>query len=112
MTISRPRRHRLAALPIVALMGLQAALPAEAALPPEYQRVREFEAILNSDAVLSSLRYEPIEMIRRVAPDLYEVHAGLCWLEVRIASDPAFDPEPGWVGPRQFVLDVGEPMCE
>lgn len=96
----------------IAAVGVLPMLPAEAALPPEHQRIREFQAILTSDAVLSTLRYEPIEMIRYAAPDLYEVHAGFCWLEVRIVNDPSFDPEPGWAGPRQFIIELGETMCE
>jgi hypothetical protein len=105
-------RTRLAVLPMAAILGLQAALPAEAALPPQYQRMREMEAVLSHPELMSVLREEPVEMIRYVGPDLYEVHAGFCRVEARIENDPAFNPEPGWAGPRAFIVVLGDVTCE
>ena len=107
---SRTGTARLAVLTGIVL-GLQAALPAQAALPPEYQRVREFQAILDSHAVIEALAYEPIETLEFVQPDLYAVTAGFCSLEVRIVSDPP-PAEEGWVGPRQFHVEIGAVVCE
>ena len=107
--ISPALARRLAGTTLACLMALLPALPAAAALPPEYQRLAELEAILQSPDVSSRLMEAPIDAIERVGEDIYSVRAGECALEVRIVDDPSAEPMPG---PRAFLLEVGDAVCE
>jgi hypothetical protein len=101
--------RRLASATLACLVALVPALPAAAALPPEYQRLAELEAILQSPDVSSRLMEAPIDAIERVGEDVYSVRAAECTLEVRIVDDPSAEPMPG---PREFLLEVGDAVCE
>lgn len=108
---SRGPRMRIVVVAMALTMTLLSALLAEAALPPYYQRAREMQAILESrDVALRLQDHGPIDILQRVAEDLYRLKAGPCSLDVRIIDEPA-DHRPGWAGPRRFHLDVGEVVC-
>lgn len=87
------------------------ALPALAALPPQYQRQRELQAILADEAVIDAFGLEGIGAVEFVAPDLYRVTGGECTLEVKIVDVPNTHGE-GWAGPREFALELGQPVCK
>lgn len=85
---------------------------AQAALPPQYQRQAELLAILQSDAVIDAFGISlPIEGIRLVETDLYEVTSGACTLPVRIVDVARPDAEAGFVGPRNFAVEAGQISC-
>ena len=90
------------------LLALLFPMPLSAALAPQYQRAKELQAVLS---VASGLLDQPIDKIEAIGPDEYQVTAGTCTLDVRIADDPAFKPEPGWAGPRQFLTIPGDMTC-
>jgi hypothetical protein len=102
---------RLGAL-IVAGISALPIVTAEAALPPYYQRAAELDAIVHSSDVEASLMEAPIDTIERTGEDVYRVTGGSCTLEVRIVDDASVDHPDGWVGPREFVLEVGDVSCE
>ncbi len=87
------------------------ALPALAALPPQYQRQKELQAIIADAAVVDAFGFDGIGAVEFVAPDLYRVTGGNCTLEVKIIDVPNSHGE-GWAGPREFALEVGEPVCK
>jgi len=109
---SRGQRSRILVLPIALAATLLPLLPASAALPPYHQRIRELQAILGSGDVQAKLMEQEIDALEWVAHDLYRVTAGPCALEVRIVNDTSVEREPGWAGPRQFLLEVGDAACE
>jgi hypothetical protein len=100
---------RLAGTTLACLVALLPALPAAAALPPQYQRLAELSEIMNNPDVSSRLMDAPIDAIERIGEDIYSVRAGECTLEVRIVDDPSAEPMPG---PREFLLEVGDAVCE
>jgi hypothetical protein len=108
---SRGPAMRLCAMTIGAISALPI-VTAEAALPPYYQRAAELEAIIHSGDVEASLMEAPIDTIERTGEDIYRVTGGPCVVEVRIVDDTSVDHPDGWVGPREFVLEVGEATCE
>ena len=85
-------------------------LPALAALPPQYQRQRELQAILADNGVADAFGVEGISAVEYVEPDLYRVTGGACSLEVKIVDAPTSHGD-GWAGPREFALELGEPVC-
>ena len=85
-------------------------LPALAALPPQYQRQRELQAILADNEVANAFGVEGISAVEYVEPDLYRVTGGACSLEVKIVDLPNTHGD-GWAGPREFALELGEPVC-
>lgn len=91
---------------------LAAIASAQAALPPEHQRVRELKAILDSGAVLDALGYEEIDALIWVGPDHYRVASDSCAVEVYVVTDRSVEHEPGWAGPRAFLIEVGATYCE
>jgi len=99
-------------VPIPSFLALAlaiAATPAEAALPPHYQRQAEFEAVLRA-AVETFGIAAPIDAVRMLEPDRFEVRAGDCVLVVQIVDEPGGHGE-GWVGPRRFAAVPGVPAC-
>ena len=97
-------------LGITTALALCAPLLAQAALPPQYQRQRELQSIITSDEVAEALPSQPIDSISTTGDDVYSVKGGTCSVDVRIVSDPA-PGGAGWVGPRQYHLDVGVSVC-
>lgn len=93
------------------LLALTAAGAALAALPPQYQRQEELERIIASPDVEAALASRPIDEVRAVDTDVYEVRAGECRLTVRIVDVPRPEGAEAMPGPRDFTLDVGTPVC-
>ena len=94
-------------------LTLAATSMATAALPPHYQRQAELVAILQSDDVIEAFGIgQPVEGLRLIETDLYEVRGGKCRMEVRIIDVPRTDVEPGFVGPRNFKVEAGELTCD
>lgn len=87
--------------------------PVLAALPPQFQRAAELQAIISSEVVdLLGQRGQFVDAIEYVGPDLYRVSGGNCVVFVRIVDVPQADTgEAPMVGPRQFTLDIQEPVC-
>lgn len=84
-------------------------LPVFAALAPNYQRLVELRAVLSHPSVAAAFKVsQPIDKVEYLKPDLYRVTAGACHIDVRIVSIPT---EPGIVGPRQFAVEPGKPVC-
>jgi hypothetical protein len=82
-----------------------------AALPPQYQRAEEIARIIGDGRVEQALRSEPIESLRMIAIDRFEVKSETCKVTVDIVDLPPPTSE-GWPpGPRQFDLAVGEGVC-
>jgi len=82
---------------------------AQAALAPNYQRLAELQAVLaHADVIGAFPVSQPIDRIEYREPDLYRVTAGSCRLDVKIVSKPAAS---GMVGPRQFSVEPGKPVC-
>lgn len=96
------------AIVLAALMGVPIA--ASAALPPQYQRQRELVSIIQSAEVEEALDGQPIDSVSMTGDDRYTVTAGLCSVEVEIV-DKKRVMAPGWAGPRQFELRVGDADC-
>ena len=97
--------------PALILTGLFALpLVASAALPPQYQRQRELVSIIQSGDVSEALDGRPIDAIETDGSDIYIVRAGECTLTVEIIGTNERMPE-GWVGPRQYDLQIGEVNC-
>ena len=94
---------------ILTAVMLAAPLIASAALPPQYQRQRELVQIVESEEVGEALAGQPIDEIITDGHDTYTVRAGRCSVQVMIVDVPP--RAAGWVGPRQFSLQVGEPSC-
>lgn len=99
--------HRLL---FAAALVAATSLPALAALPPQYQRQRELQAILADNEVANAFGVEGISAVEYVEPDLYRVTGGACSLEVKIVDLPNTHGD-GWAGPREFALELGEPVC-
>lgn len=98
--------HRLRTITLLIMLLL---LPsALAALPPHFQRLAELNAILNSEVVSIFGIGRPIEVLEYVGVDLYRVAAGDCEMLVHIVGRPL--PE-GFVGARQFDVELGELTC-
>ena len=97
----------LLALPLI----LATALPALAALPPQYQRQRELLAIIENAAITDEFGIEGIESVESVGVDRYRVTGGRCALEVTIVDAPSTRPA-GFTGPREFILEIGETVCD
>ncbi|RIJ23618.1 hypothetical protein D1224_04970 [Henriciella barbarensis] len=96
------------ALTLTALVALP--LIASAALPPQYQRQRELVSIIQSGDVSEAMDGRPIDAIETDGSDTYIVRAGECTVIVEIVGTGERMPE-GWVGPRQYDLQVGEAEC-
>lgn len=80
-----------------------------AALPPFYQTAKEIKAILESSEVADKLGSgRAISSIVREGSN-YLVTAGDCALDVQIVY--VSPPKPGFVGPAQFELHVGQVHC-
>lgn len=88
-----------------------ATLPALAALPPQYQRQRELQAIIADDGVVDAFGFEGIGAVEFIDTDLYRVTGGECTLEVKIVDVPNSHGQ-GWAGPREFALELGQPVCK
>lgn len=86
-------------------------MPTFAALPPQYQRQAELRAIIESMVVVGAFGFDGIDSIELINTDLYLVKGGACSLEVMIVDLPDTHPE-GWVGPREFTIEVTAPVCE
>lgn len=81
-----------------------------AALPPQYQRQAELLAIIGNSAVVDAFEMEGIDAIEMIDTDQFEVRGGGCVLDVRIVDTPG-DHAPGWVGPREFGVELGQLNC-
>lgn len=80
-----------------------------AALAPNYQRLAEFQAILANPKVIAAFPVsQPIEKVEYVQNDIYRITAGACHIDVKIVSLPN---KTGMVGPRQFAVEAGKPIC-
>ena len=82
-----------------------------AALPPQYQRQAELLAIIGDAQVVDAFGFGGIETVELNGVDHYIVRGGDCMLDVLIEDLPN-EHEAGWVGPREFKLVRGEPVCE
>ena len=97
-------------LSLAASAFLALPLIAQAALPPQYQRQRELESVITSPDVEDALQSRPIDSISTEGDDTYIVTGGDCSVVVLIVTDPA-PQAPGWAGPRQYHIEVGEARC-
>lgn len=80
-----------------------------AALAPNYQRLAELQAVLAHPGVVGAFKVsEPIDKVEYVKPDLYRVTAGACHVDAKIIPKPN---KTGMVGPRQFTVEAGKPVC-
>jgi hypothetical protein len=94
---------------MVTAVVLGLAVPASASLPPIYQRTAELRAVV--DALDGSGWLDligEVVAIEYVGVDRYEVRGAECWLIASIVSLPQ---EEDIAGPRQFLVEVGEPEC-
>lgn len=105
-----------------AALLLAATLPlfmAQAALPPYFERARELTTVLDNPILQQRLRGVPVEGLEVTAPDTYRVWAGDCEVAVNVVDDvPPVEidprtgaPRPAMVGPRRFVLRIGDLRC-
>ncbi len=95
-------------LALAALLLAATALPAAAALPPQYQRQGEIVSIIAT--VVDAFGFEPITSIVELETDHWRVTAGDCHVDATLVDLPM--REPGFAGPRQFEVQVGEVVCE
>lgn len=91
-------------------LTLVASSTALAALPPQYQRQAELLAIIGDSAVVDTFEMQGIDAVEYIDTDLFEVRGGGCTLEVRIIDTPG-EHAPGWVGPREFSVELGQLNC-
>ncbi|MFD1253673.1 hypothetical protein DEVEQU_00252 [Devosia equisanguinis] len=96
-------------IPIALGLVLALSAPALAALAPQYQRQAELEAVLSTAVEIFGIA-RPVDAVRFVDTDNYEAEAEGCTLALRIVDAPQKQAE-GWVGPRQFTVEAGEPVC-
>ena len=96
-------------LPIATALVLAAVSPSFAALPPQYQRMEELGMIVNSMEIVDRLGI--VDSIQYVDYDLYRVTGGKCSLDVRIVDVPLKPGDEMIVGPGNFSIEVGEPVC-
>ena len=82
-----------------------------AALPPQYQRQAELLAIIGDERVVDTFGFSGIEGVELNGVDHYIVRGGDCMLDVTITDQPTLHAS-GWVGPREFKLVLGMPVCE
>lgn len=88
------------------LAGLNSA--SRAALAPQYQRANELTSVIT--AVTETLSpYQPITKIVYQSEDQYLVVAGKCSIKASIVSVAA---KSGFVGPRQFTVQLGKQRCK
>lgn len=80
---------------------------AEAALAPNFQRARELTAVI--EAVALAMPDKPVNRVRYIESDKYEVRAGKCSVIATLQTKPL---HPGWVGPRQFDVKLAKPKCK
>lgn len=98
---------------LLSLTCLLCLSPVLAALPPQFQRTAELQAIISSEVVdLLGQQGQFLDAVEYVGPDLYRVSGGNCVVFVRIVDVPQAETqaEP-MVGPRQFTLEIQEPVC-
>lgn len=94
---------------IGALVVAAGSTTAWAALAPNYQRLAELQAVLAHPGVVGAFKVsQPIDKVEYVKPDLYRVSAGACHVDARIVPKPN---KTGMVGPRQFTVEAGKPVC-
>lgn len=98
----------VSALAGLAILGVGSST-AWAALAPNHQRLAELQAVLTHPGVIAAFPVsQPIDKVEYVKPDLYRVTAGACHADVRIVPKPN---KTGMVGPRQFTVEPGKPVC-
>lgn len=94
---------------------LASAGPALALLPPYWQRAREIETIAADPGVATALERDgPMTGITAIGEDRYSVTTQHCRLEVTIVPKKASGAKAGdmpMVGPKQFSLKLGSPVC-
>lgn len=105
---SAPRLWLRAALGLCVVLA--SAGPALALLSPWWQRSREIGAIAADPRVAAALEKDgPIVAISVAGDDRYSVTTAHCRLEVVVV---AHRPDPNApVGPKQFSLKLGSPVC-
>ncbi|MCW5723159.1 MAG: hypothetical protein KIS86_18660 [Devosia sp.] len=88
---------------------MMSTMPSLAALPPHFQRQAEIDAVLQAAVEILGVE-QPVDAIRFIETDRYEVLSGACTMVVRIIDTPGGKTE-GWVGPRQFTALPEAPKC-
>jgi hypothetical protein len=101
-------------LPALAL-GLSALIagPAAAALSPYYESAREIAAILADPRLADALPGQSaIVSITESGASSFDFSNGRCTVTVKVVTVPPEPGKPMIVGPRQFTLEFGKPVCK
>lgn len=96
-------------LPLILMSVMMSTLPSLAALPPHFQRQAEIDAVLQAAVDILGVA-QPVDAIRFIETDRYEVRSGACTMVVRIVDTPGQRSQ-GLVGPRQFTALPEAPQC-
>jgi hypothetical protein len=87
------------------MAALLAAVPAEAVVPLHMQRQNELRRVIDLPAFG---RFGPIERIDLIAPDMWRVSSGRCYIDIRRV--PQQRRPPGMLPPR-LDLVTAQPVC-
>jgi hypothetical protein len=96
------------AIGLGSVVVLAAAVPAQAMIPPHIQARNELRQVIDHP-VLD--RFGPIDRIELIAPNIWRVRSGRCFIDVRMVERAG--PYPGrGLSPPQMQPRPGRQICQ